>query len=187
MKRFLVFGFGFALLAALSGRALAWGAGFTITMTPTGARGVLIDSSTAVLSLGDIAMGGSTRTVTAIDVTSTGTIAGIEYDIKASVTGGAALSTDLTILNTELLLQAKFNSVDPDGTGDDYAATDVVDAVDEGAGSAGADTSFEGDVDVDNLNLYETRKLWCKITLPPATQYSGEQTIAVTITADVTD
>ena len=181
MKRFLVFGFGFALLAALSGRALAWSDGFTITMTPTGERGVVVDTSSVILSLGNIEMGGSTRTLTAIDVTSSGTIANIEYTIEGSVTGGATLSEDLTPGTTELLLQVQFNNGDPVEAGWNLAK--VVDAVAEHAGD-GAPGNFEGNEDVDGLALYVTRHLWCKVSLPTATQYSGEQTIAVTITAE---
>ncbi|MFH1957067.1 MAG: hypothetical protein ABIJ15_01145 [bacterium] len=181
MKRFLVFGLGFALIAALSGRAFAWEDGFTITLTPTGERGVLIDTSSVILSLGDIGMGGSTRTVEAINVTSSGTIANIEYNIKGSVTGGAALSTNVTPDNTELLLQVQFNSADPGDVG--YNAADVVDAAAASAGD-GSPGAFEGDEDVDALNLGVTSHLWCRLELPLAAQYSGEQTIAVTITAE---
>jgi len=173
------------LLAALSGNVFAdWGDGFTITMTPTGARGVVIDTSSVILSLGDIAMGGSTRTLEAITVTSSGTIGNIEYNIKANVTGGdaATLSTNLTPTDSELLLQVQFNDVDPVAAGWDLDK--VVDATLEHAGSEGGDSAFEGNENVDNLNLGVDSHLWCKITLPEAANYTGEQTIAVTITAE---
>jgi len=184
MKKFLVFGFGFVLLAALSGNVFAdWGDGFTITMTPTGDRGVLIDSSSVVLSLGDVGMGGSTRTLSAINVTSSGTIGNIEYNIKANVTGAdpATLSTNDTPDNTELLLQVQFNNADPGDGG--YNAADVVDAVAESAGD-GDPGNFEGNEDVDAMDLGVTSHLWCRLELPTAANYSGEQTISVTITAE---
>ncbi|MFH1957066.1 MAG: hypothetical protein ABIJ15_01140 [bacterium] len=166
----------------------AWDDGFTITLTPVGARGVVVDDSGVNLNLGDIAVGGSTRTLSAINVISTGSISNIEYNIKGSVSGAvpAALSTDLTIENAELLLQVKFNTVDPDGTANDYVATDIVDAVAEHAGSLGGDNAFEGDEDVDNLTNepHETRHLWCRVEIPQVANFGGEQSITVTITAE---
>ena len=163
----------------------AWGDGFTITLTPVGARGVVVDDSGVNLDLGDIAVGSSTRTLSAIDVISTGSISNIEYNIKGSVSGSvpATLSDDLTIENTELLLQVQFNSGDPGAGG--YGINDIVDAVAEHAGD-GSPGNFEGDENVDNLTNFphETRHLWCRVEIPQVANFGGKQSITVTITAE---
>src|SRR3989339_1549126 len=66
------------LLVGLAGGAFAanYGDTFQITFTPTGDRGVYIDSST--VPLGDLALGASYVT-DAIPTHSTGTVANIEY------------------------------------------------------------------------------------------------------------
>ncbi len=183
MRRLIGLGIGILLVGVLSSALFAWGDGFTLTITPTGDRGVVIDSSTVNLSLGDIGVGTSTRTVSAISVISTGTVANIEYNIKGDVTGAdpANLSTDLTPTISELLLQVQFNSTDPGDGG--YVLDDVVDDTAQSAGD-GAPGFFEGDEDVDGLDLYQTRNLWCRIELPAQVNYSDVQSIAVTITAE---
>ena len=78
-----------ALVITLAGvgAALAASDSFDITFTPTGDRGVIIDTTS--VSLGNISPGGSSETG-AIPTTSTGTLGGIEYDLSATVSGGAA-------------------------------------------------------------------------------------------------
>jgi len=164
----------------------AWGDGFTITLTPVGARGVIVDTSAVNLNLGDIAVGCSTRTLNAVNVTSTGSISNIEYNIKGQVSGSnpATLSENLTIANTELLLQVKFNDADPGDAG--YLLTDVVDATPEHAGNEGGDNAFEGNENVDNLtnDPHVTTHLWCRVEIPQVANFGGEQSIEVTITTE---
>ena len=158
-----------------------WGDSFTLTFTPTGTRGVIIATTTVALTP---ALGGSAMTG-AIPVVSTGTIGNIEYTIAGGLAGGAAFSADATPTEDELLLQALFNSTDATGL---FGAEDIVTAAAVDAGDAGTDTgSYEGDVNVDAMNLLTSRDLYCQVTLPSAVNYAGQQTITVTVTAEVAD
>lgn len=147
---------------------------FTITIAPTGWRGVIIDTAAVNLDLGDIAVGTSTGTV-AVPCITTGTIANIEYEIKASVSGGANLNTDGNILSSELGVTAEFAAGDP-GLGS------ITDVVTDGFQHVN-DTKFTSGGYMDSMGLGDTKNLWCKITLPIVISYSGPQNITVTLTA----
>ena len=148
---------------------------FTITLSPTGDRGVIID--TVTVGLGDLAPS-AVGTTGAIPCVSTGTIANIEYQISASVSGGA----DLTVLeddapvSTELCVQALFNS-----TLGAFGTEDVVTTGTQQVGDAAQ--RYEGDVEMDAMALNESRNLWCQVTMPSTIDYSGTQTITVTVDA----
>ena len=148
---------------------------FTITLSPTGDRGVIID--TVTVGLGDLAPS-AVGTTGAIPCVSTGTIANIEYQISASVSGGAALTAfeDVAPVSTELCLQALFNS-----TLGAFGTEDVVTTGTQQVGDAAQ--RYEGDVEMDAMALNESRNLWCQVTMPSTIDYSGTQTITVTVDA----
>ena len=175
MKKILL-----GLLAVVIAGGLVYAANdtFTITLSPTGDRGVLITTTT--VGLGGMAPS-EVKTTGAIPCTSTGTIANIEYEISAAVTGGTAVLTadaDVTPVSTELCLQALFNAAV-----EAFAAKDVVTTVAQQVGD-GAPGEFEGtDDDMDALGLLVSRNLWCQVTMPSAIDYTGTQTITVTVNA----
>ena len=181
MKKVLMLGVVVLVIGMLGGvvYAVDTGDSFTITLTPTGDRGVIIDTTT--VAFGSMSPGAS-DTTDAIPVVSTGTIGNIEYKIKGSVAGGAALTADgdNSPVSTELCLQAQFNATSPT-----FGTDDVVTTADQQVGDASAE--FEGDEDMDNMGLDATRHLWCKVSLPSTIDYTGEQTITVTVTAEAAD
>lgn len=180
-----------ALVITLAGAGMAYGAWvstdtFVISFTPTGNRGVVID--TATISAGDLTVG-QTWESEAIPTVSTGNVSGIEYTIEASIsaTDPATLSADTTPESTEICLQGLFNTV-KGGTMD---ADDVVTTAPQQVGNKdndAGDPGFEGDVEMDDMGLYQTRNLWMKITMPPDTiDYSGQQNISVIVNAQAAD
>jgi len=175
MKKILL-----GLLAVVIAGGLVYAANdtFTITLSPTGDRGVLITTTT--VGLGGMAPS-EVKTTGAIPCTSTGTIANIEYEISAAVTGGTAVLTadaDVTPVSTELCLQALFNS-----TLGAFGTEDVVTTGTQQVGDA-APGEFEGaDDNMDAMALNESRNLWCQVTMPSTIDYSGTQTITVTLDA----
>jgi len=160
----------------------ALGDSFTITLTPTGERGVIIETTT--VAFGYLAPGASSTTA-AIPVVSTGTIGDIEYTIGAAITGDtpAALASSTDTLNSsELCLHAQFNSTSPA-----FRSIDVVDQAPIGVDVGDDNGYFEGDENMDDMGFGVKRNLWCKVTMPADISYSGEQTITVTITAEAGD
>lgn len=147
---------------------------FTMTLTPTGWRGVIIDTAAIVgtLSLGDVAVGGSTETASGIPCITTGTVANIEYKISASVSGGATIDDNGVLLSTEIGLEAEFKD-----SGPTYG--DLVDGTPEHVNNG----SFCANGDMDSMALGYSKNLWCKITLPATVSYSGKQSVTVTLTA----
>ena len=159
-----------------------WGDSFKLTFTPTGTRGVIITTDTVALTP---ALGGSAITG-AIPVLSTGTVGNIEYTIAGGLSGGAAFSPDATLTADELLLQAMFNSTAPGAFGDEDIVTET--PVDAGNKDLDAATgSYEGNVEVDDMDLLTSWDLFCQVTLPSAVNYTGAQEITVTVTAEVAD
>ena len=163
------------MMLVASGLVYAANDTFTITLSPTGDRGVIID--TVTVGLGDLAPS-AVGTTGAIPCVSTGTIANIEYQISASVSGGAALTADEDVapVSTELCLQALFNS-----TLGAFGTEDVVTTGTQQVGDAAQ--RYEGDVEMDAMALNESRNLWCQVTMPSTIDYSGTQTITVTVDA----
>ena len=178
MKRLLYLTVALVVGIASAAFAANYGDTFQITFTPTGDRGVYIDSDT--VPLGDLALGAGYDT-NAIPTHSTGTVANIEYSISATESGSA---TNLTANGTatptadEIQVQAVF---DADGGTFGWAANDNVDGtvrpVDDGV------NFVTGDVSMEDLGLNQLRKLYCRVTLPSVVNYSGVQTITVTLTA----
>ena len=163
------------MMLVASGLVYAANDTFTITLSPTGDRGVIID--TVTVGLGDLAPS-AVGTTGAIPCVTTGTIANIEYQISASVGGGAALTAfeDVTPVSTELCLQALFNS-----TLGAFGTEDVVTTGTQQVGDVAQ--RYEGDVEMDAMALNESRNLWCQVTMPSTIDYSGTQTITVTVDA----
>ena len=101
------------LVAAIPGQA-AVSDGFTITLTPTGERGVIIDTETIAMS--GLVLGSTNYTggVAGVVVIATGTIAPIEYTIQGALTGGWTLSNDgYANAQNKLAVHALFNTVAP--------------------------------------------------------------------------
>ena len=173
MKKILL---GLLIVVIAGGLVYAASDSFQITLTPTGDRGVIID--TVTVGLGNLAPSG-VGTTGAIPCVTTGTIANIEYQISASVGGGAALTAfeDVTPVSTELCLQALFNAALPGS----FAAKDVVTTATQQVGDAAQ--RYEGDVEMDAMGLNVSRNLWCQVTMPSTIDYSGTQTITVTVDA----
>ncbi len=162
-----------------TGLALAWDNpdSFTITFTPLGERGVIID--TTAVTFMNLVPDSSTTTL-AIPVESTGTIGDTDYLIAASVTNGTVvLSADLTINSNEVLLQALFTNL-PIG-GQSWEANDIVESGTQ-VGDAGSNCEGTDDL-MDNMTLNTKVNLYCKLTLPATLSYTGAQEITVTVTA----
>jgi VCBS repeat-containing protein len=105
----------------------------------------------------------------------------VEYQMRAAVGGGWALSTDGTAdAQNELVVKALFNST----SGGSYGAgtTDLLITTDKSVGDAGGE--FEGDVDMDNLALNQTENLFVRFTLPPTSSVGTQQTVTVTVTGE---
>jgi len=147
---------------------------FNITFTPTGDRGVMI--ATTTVALGNILPGSVNTFADAIPVTTTGTIASIEFNIRGAISGGAALTANgtATPAATEVQVQAKFKA-----TGATFAAADNVDITDRGVemGNFVDDNSYCHD-----LGLNVPTNLWMRLTLPATVTYSGVQTVTVYVT-----
>lgn len=153
---------------------------FTLTVTPAGDRGVIINTTT--FDFGSVVLGLSTTTA-AIPVTSTGSVANIEYTIGGAISPDWNLSTDGTASSqNELEVRALFNSGLPAGFGS--GTTHLVTTTPKEAGSLGGDADFEGNVDVDNMALLTTRDLYVRFTLPPTSSSSNQQTVTITVTAE---
>jgi len=156
-------------------------------VVPVQEYGVIVDTET--FNFGTVDMNSSTRTVNPMPVTSTGTTSPIEYEISAAVTsvGGtwSLATTDEPSENTAVLF-AKFNSVDPDQTANDYGANDIVDSTPQDVGD-GDPGYFEGDQQMDDMPLLCGTSLWFKIKTPTTTTTVDQQTITVTITAEIAD
>ncbi len=177
MKKLIGLGLGLLLVGSLSGVVFAAGDSFTITCTPTGARGVIITTTT--VAFGDMAPGAE-NTTDAIPTQSTGTVANIGYRLSASVASGG-IGANLAAADPpsadELLLQANFNSTLPS-----FVAGDILEAGPSNVVDSGA---YGGDYDMANMDLNDMRNLWCKVKFPtPIVTFTQEQTITITVTAE---
>ena len=157
---------------------------FTLTVTPAGDRGVIINTTT--FDLGTVTLGMSTTTA-AIPVTTTGTVSPIEYTMRGALSGGWSLSTDGTASSqNELEVRCLFNSTSPGSFGS--GTTNLLITTDKDAGNLGADPGdFEGDVDVDDMALLNTKNLFVKMVLPPTSSTGSQQSLVVTVTAEPAD
>lgn len=153
---------------------------FTLTVTPAGDRGVIINTTT--FDFGSVVLGQSTTTA-AIPVTSTGSVGNIEYTVAGSNSANWTLSTDGTAdAQNELEVRALFNSGVPGAFG--AGTTHLVTTSAKDAGNLGGDADFEGNVDVDNMALLTTRDLYVRFVLPPTSTSSNQQSVTITVTAE---
>ena len=165
------------------------GDGFTITLTPTGERGVIIDTTTIAMT--GLALGTTNYTAGAqgVVVIATGTIAPIYYTIQGALAGGWTLSTDGYAETQNILaVHALFKATAP--TPEDFAGTDIVknllttDVNHIGSvGSVGKYEVADGQ-EMTELALNDSRNLWFQIKTPPTSSTLGTQTITVTVTAE---
>ena len=191
MKRKMkaMMGLAAALGVMASGRAWAFNPSdtFTITLTPVGDRGVIITTTT--IAMGSLSVGTTQYTGGAqgVVVTSTGSIAPLEYTMQASLLGGWSLSTDgYPDADDELAVQALFNASAPalaDFEGSGIPVTKHL--LTTSAGQVGdAAGKYEGNQDLDSLALNISRNLWMQLKLPPTSTTDTEQTVTVTVTAE---
>src|SRR3989338_7771084 len=173
MKRKMKAVLGLAAAVGLMAWGRAWAFNpsdtFTITLTPVGDRGVIITTTT--IAMGSLSLGSTNFTggVQGVVVTSTGSIAPLEYTMQASLAGGWSLSTDgYADAVDELAVHALFNSAAAGQVGD-------------GTGK------YEGNQDLDSLALNISRNLWMQLKLPPTSTTETEQTVTVTVTAEFTN
>ena len=173
--------------------AADWGDSFTITLTPSGDRGVIISTDTAI-ALGDLATGTTITHPFSIPVTSTGSISGIEYTIN-----GGTLSVTSTLSadghadsDDELALFVLFQDTAPASTGWEAVNTTtnlVTFSAKQVGDTSSSWTSFEGDntapgTNMDSLALNVKRYLWFRVKSPLSWTSGGTQTITVTVTAE---
>ena len=113
MKVAVSLGLVLGLGMLMAGRAWAFTSSddFTITLTPAGDRGVIITTET--IALGTLTLGTThfTGGGEGVVVTSTGTIAPLEYTMQAAIAGGWSLSTDgYADAQDEMSVHALFNA-----------------------------------------------------------------------------
>ena len=171
--------------------AADWGDSFQITLTPSGDRGVIIDTST--IAMGDLTPGATTVWPNSVPVTSTGSISGIEYTIQGAIAGGASLSADgQADTADEIALYVLFQDTQPASTGWEAVntTTNLVTTAAKQVGDTSASwTNFEGlntapGTDMDSLGLNVKRDLRFRVKSPPSWTSGTVQTITVTITAE---
>jgi len=171
------------LLTAVSGRA-AVSDGLTITLTPTGERGVIIDTDTIAMSGLLLGTTNYTGGVSGVVVIATGTIAPIEYTIQGSLAGGWSLSTDgYADAQNELAVHALFNATAPGRAAFEGAdiSKNLLGAAAQVGDLAG---KYAGDQVMDDMPLNASRNLWFQLKMPPTSSLLGEQTISVVVTAE---
>lgn len=175
------------VLAVGSVYAGNWGDNFSVTLTPAGDRGVIIDTTT--FDLGFLTLGTTQQVTNPVPVKSTGTLGGIEYTMQASISGGWTLSTDgYADTQDELVVMGLFNTTQP--TQSDYESPEISSHVittsaKQVGNSGGADVGyFEGNDDMDNLGLNVTKNLWLRFKLPPTSSTGAQQTVSVTVNAE---
>src|SRR3989338_1116257 len=191
MKRKMKAVLGLAAAVGMMAWGRAWAFNpsdtFTITLTPVGDRGVIITTTT--IALGTLSVGTTQYTGGAqgVVVTSTGSIAPLEYTMQASIAGGWSLSTDgYPDTDDELAVQALFNSSAPglaDFEGSGIPVTKHL--LTTSAGQVGdAAQKYEGNQELDSLALNISRNLWMQLKLPMVTAIETLQTVTVTVTAE---
>ena len=188
MKKLLLLTVG--IMVGLVGLVNAdWGKAFDITFTPTGARGVMI--ATTTVALGSMSLGTATTTY-AIPVISTGSIASIEYNISGTVSGGSALTPHLVSNTTPAIGEVQVKAIFNTNALMTWAPwMDNVDSTPRGVGNVTQDGSFIGDYasgnQMDSMGLNISRNLYVSVILPAVASYSGLQDITITVTARAGD
>ena len=190
MKRKMKAVLGLAAAVGMMAWGRAWAFNpsdtFTITLTPVGDRGVIITTTT--IAMGSLSLGSTNFTggVQGVVVTSTGSIAPLEYTMEASLAGGWSLSTDgYADTVDELAVHALFNSAA--AVLADFESTSVTkNLLTTSAGQVGdVAGKYEGNQDLDSLQLNVSRNLWMQLKLPPTSTSETEKTVTVTVTAEI--
>lgn len=182
MKKLMIV-MGLLMIAGMAATS-GWAASFDtieLYIAPASEYGVIVDTTS--VDFGTVDMNTSTRTVNPIPVYSTGTTSPLEYTLQATINNGWSLATTDNPAENTAVLFAKFNSVDPDGTAQEYGANDIADAsaAQVGDGSPG---NFEGDQEMDDMPLDYGTTIWFKIKTPTSTTSTSQKTITVTISAE---
>jgi hypothetical protein len=162
--------------------ATNWGDNFTLQITPSGDRGVMIDTGTIAMTL---TVGTTDQWDYNIPVTSTGTIADMEYTLAGSNAANWTLSTDgYADTQNEVAVHALFNSTLPTLT--DFETTSITKNLVTTTAAQVGDVAgkYEGNQEMDNLGLNIQRLLWVQIKTPPTTSTTNAQNITITVTAE---
>ena len=142
------------------------GDGFTITLTPTGERGVIIDTTTIAMT--GLALGTTQYTTGAqgVVVIATGTIAPIDYTIQGALAGGWSLSTDgKADAQNELAVHALFKATAPamaDFEGADITKNLLATAATHVGSDSGVGKYEVGGLEMTGLALNDSRNLWLR-------------------------
>jgi len=169
----------------LAGSLYAASDSFTVTVTPTGNRGVIIDSTTYNFS--NLADNVSAISSESIPVTSTGTVSPLEYTIQGADAATWTLESDGVVTpsgENKVVLQAIFQYPNTVPIAGDFGATDTVTTA---AQQVGDTTNFEGTADMDDMGLLAVRHLYLRITTPPTTTTEAQQSFTITINAEAAD
>ena len=173
------------MLATVTGLALAWSDNFTVTVTPVGDRGVIIDSST--YNFGNVNLNISTYVSTnAIPVTSTGNVTNIEYTIQGANAATWTLEADgveTPSANDKMVMEALFQ--DASTPAPNQAAFTSLDTVTTSAQQVGDTINFEGTSDMDALGLNVKKFLFFRVITPPSSTVEVQQSFTVTINAEL--
>lgn len=185
-----------AVLCLFSGVAYAANLSdsLTITITPDGDRGIMIDSATLSGNLTynttyylSPTGGFSTTALGYQRVIATGTIGGIEGDLSGSVTGWTlgTMAAAETIAVNVVFAGIGTSVTDSDfasGVGKNYVTT-ASKAIGVSGGSGDGNFEITGAAnDMDNLALDTVRAMYIKIMMPTSSSLTASQTLTLTIT-----
>ena len=183
MKKLLT---ALVVLGICTGIVWAWSDSFTVTVTPLGERGVIIDSST--YDFGNMGTGESAISTDSIPVKSTGTVSPLEYTIQGQNATTWVLGPDGKVTpdtNDEIVLQALFQDTATAPAAGDFGAADTVTTAVQDVGDAAGE--FEGTADMDDLGLLVTKHLYLRLSTPPTTSTESTQTFMIIINAEAAD
>ncbi len=177
------------MLLVASGLVYAASDNFTVTVTPTGDRGVIITEGT--YNFGNLDTNTSAVSTSEITVTSTGTLTDIEYTIAGDDAAQTwTLETDGVTTpsgQNKVVLQGLFQS---SALAPSEATFTSDDTIVTGAGQQVGDASpgeFEGTAEMDNQGLNAVSYLYMRIATPPTSTTESQQTYTVTINAELAD
>ena len=174
------------MLLVASGLVYAWSDDFTVTVTPTGNRGVII--SEASYNFGNLDTNTSAVSTSEITVTSTGSLTGIEYTIAGDDTAQTwtleADGTTTPSAQDKVVLQGLFQSSAVAPSEATFGTDDTIPTATQNVGDTDA---FEGTADMDDLGLLNVSYLYMRIATPPTSTTESQQTYTVTINALTAD
>lgn len=195
------------LLAAVGAEAADTGA-LTVTITPTAAYSILIDTTATTLDLGTVGLGNSTWTLRPATVTVNSSYATTELSLQGNMVAGGWTFDDNTATNEQDALKAWAVFTDTgvaaapgqasgyfSGTTPSVDGSDVISAGAEDVGTAGGESKFvaaTGDAGYKSMENIPSNAvdagaaashLWLRFTLPPATTDTTPKRIQVILTA----